>query len=156
LSDLCIEQAWCPSCLEWTVIDVGRPCAFCDTILVRKRGGWKRPDRYRFTRRELETIAALHARGASLRAIARGLWQRMGYSTEHSCLGSMLDALHREGLRVRTHSQATAMANRARSKRLPGEDKNAYKRRVRRERGYRDSRTGEWRIVRPRSGASNQ
>jgi len=142
-----LEQAWCPTCREWTVLDVGKPCAWCETLLVRKRGGWKRPDRYRFTRRELQAIHATHMRGPSMRAIARGLWRRLGYASEHSCLGALLDAMHREGLRPRTHSEATALANRARSKRLPGETKNEYKRRVRREHGYRDSRTGEWRLA---------
>jgi hypothetical protein len=129
------------------VLDAGQPCAWCDTILVRRRGGWKRPDRHRFSRAQLEKIAALHAEGASLRAIARSLYVRLGYSSEASCLETLRLSLAREGFRVRPPSSATALANRARRRRLPGETKSAYKRRMRREVGYRDSRTGEWKVA---------
>jgi hypothetical protein len=129
------------------VLDAGRPCAFCDSTLVKKRGGWKRPDRHRFTRQQLEKVAALHAEGASLRAIARGLYARLGYSSEGSCLETLRISLSREGFTVRQRSSATALANRARRKRLPGETKNEYKRRMRREVGYRCSRTGEWKVA---------
>jgi hypothetical protein len=70
----------------------------------------------------------------SLRAIARMVWQRFGYRSEGSCLEGMRAAFRREGLPVRHRSAATAAANRARGQRLPGEDKNAYRRRMRRER----------------------
>lgn len=142
-----IQQSWCPQCEEWTVIDAGRPCAWCDTVTVRKRGGWCRPDRRRFTRADCEKIAAAHAAGASLRAISRQLYERLGYSSPNSCLETIRASLKREGLAVRQQTAATAAANRARRVRQPGETPNDYKRRVRRERGYRDSRTGEWKVA---------
>lgn len=142
-----LDQAWCPTCREWTVLDVGRPCAFCDTTLVRRRGGWKRPDRRRFTRQQLETVHALHVQGASLRAIARGLYERLGYASENSCLDTLRLSLKREGFSVRRQGAATALTNTVRRKRLAGESVNEYKRRRRREVGYRDTRTGEWKVA---------
>lgn len=142
-----LDLSWCPTCAAWTCADVGTRCAWCDTVTVRKRGGWKRPDRHAFTRPELETIAALHQRGHSLRAIARGLYERRGYASEGSCLESIRAGMRREGLSVRRPGAATAACNRARRQRPAGESTAAYKRRMRRERGYRDTRTGEWRRV---------
>lgn len=142
-----ILDAYCPTCREWTVCDVGRPCAWCDTITVRKRGGWRRPDRQRFTRAQLEVFATLHARGATLRDIGRALYQRLGYSSPQSCSECIRESLHREGLYVQPQGAATAARNRAARQRPADEDKNAYKRRMRRERGYRSPRTGEWRIA---------
>lgn len=142
-----LALSWCPACREWTCAEAGRPCAWCDTPTIRKRGGWTRHDRRRFTRAQCEAMHQAHLRGASLRQIARTVGPKLGHwSSEASCLETIRLSLKREGLEVRTQAAATAAANRQRAtQRLPGEDKNAYKRRVRRERGYRDSRTGEWR-----------
>ena len=143
-----MKLAWCPKCREFSVLDAGRPCAWCDSTLVKKRGGWTRPDKAaesRVTRSHALAIHVAHCQGLSLREISRRVWERLGYSSPDSCLEGIRTALAREGLSVRPQDAATAAANRARGKRLPGEDKNAYKRRQRREVGYRDTRTGEWR-----------
>lgn len=128
--------AWCPTCREYTVLDAGEPCAWCNTIVVKKRGGWKRPDRRarsRITTAQANAIHVAHLNGMSLREISRRVYTQLGYASDASCLEGIRAALDRERLPVRAHSAATAAANRARGNRLPGEDKNAYRRRVRRE-----------------------
>lgn len=143
-----LEHAWCPSCREWTVIDVGQPCAWCDTRTVKRRGGWKRPDaraRSRISPAQAQAIHIAHTHGRSLRDISRTAWKTLGYASDKSCLGGIRYALNREGLPVRERAAATSLANRQRSTRLPGETRDEFKRRRRREHGYRDTRTGEWR-----------
>jgi hypothetical protein len=118
--------------------------------VIRKRGGWKRPDRERLshiTRSQALALHAAHCQGLSLRHLSRVTWEKLGYASPHSCLEGIRYALKRENLPVRVHATATAAANRARSIRLPGESKNELKRRRRREHGYRDSRTGEWKVA---------
>ncbi len=139
-----ITLSWCPGCREWSCGEPGASCAWCDTTLVKRRGGWKRPDRYRFTRKNMETIYVLHSQGVSLREISRQIYERCGYASASSCLETIRTELRLYGFGVRDQGAATAASNAARRKRLPDEDKNAYKRRMRREKGYRDSRTGEW------------
>lgn len=144
-----LEQSWCPQCAEFTVTDVGRPCVWCDTLTVRKRGGWKRPD---LQARSLITPAqarALHEahRTRSIRDLSRATYKALGYTSPESCLEGIRAAFDREGLIGRDQGTATAAANVARSMRLPDETKNEFKRRRRREHGYRDSRSGEWRVV---------
>jgi hypothetical protein len=57
----------------------------------------------------------------------------LGYRTDKSCLEGIRAAFDREGLTARDQSTATGLANAARGSRLPGEDKNSYRRRMRRE-----------------------
>jgi hypothetical protein len=145
-----LELSWCPSCEEWTVTDLGRPCVWCDTRTVSKRGGWKRPDlqaKSRISPAQAKAIHAAHLNGMSLRAIADTTWETLGYASAHSCLEGIRSAFVREGLKPRTTSDATSLSNRWRSMRLPGETTNEFKRRRRREHGYRDSRSGEWRVA---------
>lgn len=142
--------AWCPSCREHTVIDAGRPCVWCDTIVVERRGGWQRPDRAatsRISRQQALVLHAAHVQGMSLRHLSRTVWQKLGYASEASCLEGIRHAFAREGLSARSQQQATAILNKERSMRLPGETRPEFKRRRRRELGYRDSRTGEWRVA---------
>lgn len=134
------------------MIDVGRPCAWCDTTIVTKRGGWKRPDRAarsRITRPQALVLHQAHLKGKSLREIARAVHVSLGYATDKSCLEGIRAAFDREGLPRRTQAAGTAKSNRDRAKRLPGESENEYKRRRRREHGYRCTRTGEWRVAAP-------
>lgn len=147
-----LQQGWCPTCHEWTVIDVGQPCAWCDTTIVTRRGGWKRPDlaaRSNINPAQARAIHAKHQQGTSLREISRHTWQTLGYKTPESCLLGIAAALRREGLHYLDQAQATAKANRDRTLRQPGETIQAFKRRRRREHGYRCHRTGEWRIAKP-------
>jgi len=145
-----LEQSWCPTCVEWTVTDLGRPCVWCDTITVRKRGGWTRPDmhaRSRISPAQAKAIHAAHIEGRSLRDLSGTTWKALGYASACSCLEGIRAAFDREGLVGRDQAAGTAASNVARSTRLPDETKNEFKRRRRREHGYRDSRSGEWRVV---------
>lgn len=144
-----IDQSWCPNCQEFTVTDAGRPCVWCDTRTVAKRGGWKRPDKTASSRISPAQARALHAahQHLSLRDIAAKVYETLGYKTQLSCLEGMRAAFRREGLTGRSQPAATSLANVQRGKRLPGETPQEYKRRRRREVGYRDHRTGEWRIA---------
>lgn len=111
MSTLRIEQAWCPSCQEWTVLDAGRPCAFCETILVRKRGGWKRKVEHRITERMARAIHAKYEQGWSARKLSVELHQVLGYASYHSCEVALGDAFRRYGLPVRDRIEATIIAS---------------------------------------------
>ena len=145
-----MSNTWCPTCRDWSVQNPGRPCAWCDTTVIVRRGGWKRPDRRRtslISRDQALALHRAHENGQSLRALSRLTWETLGYRTPGSCLAGIIAALDREGLRTRDQQTATAVANTKRGGRLPGENKNAYRRRLRREHGYRCHRTGEWRVA---------
>jgi Zn finger protein HypA/HybF involved in hydrogenase expression len=141
------EKGWCKHCRIRQPEEPGRRCGDCGRVLT-KRGGWHRPDRYRFSRRQINAIHRIHIEYAiSLREICRILAPRMGYASVNSCLETLRENLRYYGLSARTQGQATAMSNRARRQRPLGESKNEYKRRRRREYGYRDHRSGEWRFA---------
>jgi hypothetical protein len=145
-----LEQSWCPNCLEWTSTDAGRPCVWCDTRTIAKRGGWKRPDlqrRSRVSPSQARAIHAAHQAGRSLRDLSDAVWEALGYASAKSCLEGIRSAFAREGLTARSRADGTRLSNTQRSMRLPGEDNLAFRRRRRREHGYRDGRTGEWRIA---------
>jgi threonine synthase len=77
------------------------------------RGHWPgQPSR--ISPAQARALHSFHSRGLSLRAIARTVWERLGYSSENSCLEGLRSAFRREGLQVRSHSAATAASNRAR------------------------------------------
>jgi len=123
---------------------------FCDTRTVTKRGGWKRPDmqaRSLISPGQARAIHAAHLAGRSLRDLSEGTWQALGYASAKSCLEGIRSAFAREGLKGRSRANGTRLSNTQRSMRLPGEDNLAFRRRRRREYGYRDGRTGEWRIA---------
>src|SRR3972149_7053031 len=81
-----IDQSWCPSCKEWTVLDAGYPCAWCDTILVKRKGGWKRPDIHgRISESAARAIHAKYETGTSARTLGRELYRVLGYKSAHGC-----------------------------------------------------------------------
>lgn len=93
----------------------------------------------RLSEKQLRQLHLLHLReGLSVRELARRGWRSWGYASEQTALNSILDRWKRLGLAARPKGEATARANVARSKRLPGESVNAYKRRKRRELYERD------------------
>lgn len=107
-----IEQSWCPSCREWSVIDAGRPCAFCDTILVKRKGGWKRPDKTgRITERMARAIHARYEKGVSARQLGVELHQVLGYATHHSAEMAIGAAFKRYGLSRRGRVEAVLLAS---------------------------------------------
>lgn len=106
-----LDQSWCPSCKEWTVLDAGRPCAWCDTILVRRRGGWKRPDQTgRISETQARALHLLYQQGRSLNKIAELVWERLGYASRHSCQVALHGAFKRHGLPRRAQVEATRLA----------------------------------------------
>lgn len=107
-----LDQAWCPQCREWTVLDPGQPCAWCDTRLVRRRGGWKRPDLTGLiTEPAARAIHAKYQQGVSARTLGRQLYQVLGYRTAHSCEVAIGTAFRRYGLAVRDRIDATVLAS---------------------------------------------
>lgn len=107
-----LEQAWCPQCREWTVVDAGRPCAWCGTVLVRRRGGWKRPDAVgRIGEQHARVLHQAYERGLSLNQIAERVWQRFGYASSHSCQVALHGAFKRYGLPRRDQKEATRAAS---------------------------------------------
>lgn len=127
-----LDQAWCPTCREWTVLDVGKPCAFCETILVRKRGGWKTKSRGRINERMARAIHAKYEAGWSARKLGQELWQVLGYASAHSCEFAIGNAFRRYGLPVRERIEATILASTS-SGLSPRDDRE--RRRRRREAG---------------------
>lgn len=104
-------MAWCPTCREWTVLSVGKPCAWCDTILIRKRGGWKRPDlAARISPAAAQAIHHKYMAGVSARALGRQLYQVLGYKNARSCEIAIGDAFRRHHLPIRERTQATRLA----------------------------------------------
>lgn len=86
----------------------------------------------RLTEKQLRAVHRLHLEGGlSLREICRRGWQAWGYASPHAALNSVSNRLRSVGLAVRSQSEATAAANRLRGDRLPGEDRNAARRRRR-------------------------
>ncbi len=106
-----ISQAWCPTCREWTVLEVGWPCAWCETILVHKRGGWKNAPRLRISERMARAIYAKYEQGLSARKLSRELHQVLGYKSYHSCEVAIGQAFRRYGLPVRERIEATVLAS---------------------------------------------
>lgn len=146
-----LAQSWCPTCCEWTLAEPGEPCAWCDTRVIRRRGGWERPDvraRSRISRNQALALHAAHTQGRSLRDLSRITWETLGYASDKSCLEGIRCAFDREALTCRKRIAAVQLSNRQRSTRLDGETRSEFKRRRRREYGYRDTRTGEWRKAR--------
>ena len=107
-----LDQAWCPTCKEWTVLEVGWPCAWCETILVKRKGGWKRPDlRSRISEPAARAIHAKYETGVSARTLGRELYQVLGYRTPQTCEAAIGKAFRRYGLHIRGRIEATVLAS---------------------------------------------
>jgi hypothetical protein len=88
------------------------------------------------TREQIHAIHRLHIEGGhSVRSIVRAGWRTWGYANERSATNAVFGLLASFGLKCRPRAEATVMANRQRMMRLPGESKNAFKARRRRETG---------------------
>lgn len=107
-----LDQAWCPGCQEWTVLDPGQPCAWCSTMLVRKRGGWKRPDHVgRISETAARAIHAKYQTGVSARTLGRELFEVLGYKSARSCEVAIGTAFSRHNLPVRGRLEASVLAS---------------------------------------------
>lgn len=94
------------------MIDAGRPCAWCGTTLVNRKGGWKRPDLTgRISREAAHAIHRKYQTGVSARTLGRELHQVLGYKTPQSCADSICRAFHRHGLPTRDRIEATVLAS---------------------------------------------
>jgi hypothetical protein len=107
-----IEQAWCPTCKEWTVLEVGWPCAFCETVIVKRKGGWKRPDlQGRISEPAARAIHAKYETGVSARTLGRELYRVLGYKRAETCEAAIGAAFKRYGLPRRGRIEATVLAS---------------------------------------------
>lgn len=130
-----LDQSWCPQCREWTVIDAGRPCAWCGETLVKRGGGWKRPDiQGRITESMARAIHAKYEAGWSARKLGQELWQVLGYRSSRTCESAIGRAFMRYGLPRRSRIEATVLASTS-SGLSPRDDKERRRRR-RVEAGY--------------------
>ena len=94
------------------MLEPGWPCAFCDTLLVKRKGGWKRPDlRGRISEAAARAIHAKYATGVSARTLGRELYQVLGYKTANTCETAIGDAFKRYGLARRERIEATVLAS---------------------------------------------
>src|SRR3990172_6921294 len=124
-----IDQSWCPSCKEWTVLDAGWHCAWCDTILVKRKGGWKRPDLHgRISESAARALHAKYETGISARTLGRELYRVLGYKTTNPCEAAIGAAFHRYGLPVRDRIAATILASTT-SGLSPRDHRERYRRR---------------------------
>jgi hypothetical protein len=123
-----IEQSWCPTCKEWTVLEAGCPCAWCDTTLIRKRGGWKRDVRHRINESMARAIHVKYAAGWSARKLSIELHQVLGYKSYHSAEVAIGQAFRRYGLPVRERIEATVLASTS-SGLSPRDHRERYRRR---------------------------
>lgn len=125
-----MSGAWCPTCRDWSVGDVGERCGWCDTTIVRRRGGWKRPD---MTGRIGEAAArAIHAKyqtGVSANQLGKQLFAVLGYKTPNSCAIAIGDAFRRHRLPIRGHAEATRLAS-TRNGLSPRDDAERRRRRI--------------------------
>lgn len=106
-----IDQSWCSACREWTVIDAGRPCAWCGETLVRRRGGWKVKVAHRINERMARALHAKYEQGISARRLAIELHAVLGYKSHHSAEAAIGQAFRRYGLPVRDRIEATVLAS---------------------------------------------
>lgn len=83
---------WCPDCRERTTINNRGLCAFCDARLVKKPGGWKRPDkRPLFTDPQLTVLyrAYVADRSLSIEELGRRVFEAAGYKSAKSAAVSL-------------------------------------------------------------------
>lgn len=123
-----IEQAWCPACREWTVIDAGRPCAWCGTRLVERP-----PERtMRISDAQARVIYAKYQKGWSARKLGRLLFRTLGYASPASCANAIGDSFRRLGFPVRGHAKSVVLSSTVHG--LSPRDKDERKRRRRQAR----------------------
>ena len=131
--------AYCPTCREDALVRDGL-CVWCETP-TRTRLGKRVGVHGKLSDDQLRELHRVHdARGVSMRAIARAIWEKVGYASEGSCLEGMRAGWKRLHLASLSQGEATARANRAR--RLPDspgrENSKEYRRwRLARERARR-------------------
>lgn len=94
------------------MIDVGRPCAWCDTTLVRRRGGWKQPGLHgRISETQARAIHLVYMRGVSAHKLGQRLYEQLGYASPGTCEMAIGVAFRRLGLHVRERIEATVLAS---------------------------------------------
>lgn len=117
------------------------------------RTGRKHNKNARISESEIRQIQYRHYIGfESLRSICRELWREKGYASDKSMMNTLCDTLTSYGLKKRTRAEMTTHLNRQRSLRLPGETKDEYRRRKRREEGRCRSCTAVVKAIGKRSG----
>jgi len=79
----------------------------------RRSGLWSKPHPLRkLDERQIAAAHRLHIEGGlSLRELGRQLWERLGYSSPHSCAQALSDAFRRAGLPRRDRVAATIAAS---------------------------------------------
>lgn len=100
------------------------------------RSGRKHNKSAKLSEADIRAIQWRHYTGyESLRSICREMWEEKGFASDKSMLNTICDTLSSYGLKKRSREEMTARSNRDRSMRLPGEGKNAFRKRRRRETG---------------------
>ncbi len=114
MSALTVSASYCPSCRELTVIDVGRPCAWCDTITVpppRPRGKPK-GKHARVSDEQLKILYRVYVeRRVSVRQIAGQVWEQLGYASAQACGNSLHALLTDRGYKLRSQREVTVARN---------------------------------------------
>ena len=102
-----IVQAWCPTCRERTVLDAGKPCAWCGTRLVERDPG----SGSRISDAQARVIYAKYQQGWSARKLGRLLFRTLGYASPASCANAIGETFLRLGLPVRGRMKAVVLAS---------------------------------------------
>ncbi len=105
--------SYCPTCREYTVLQVGRACAWCDTTTIAPRSAArKRPGvPSRLTDNHIRALHVAHQNGHSLRSLARILHARGLYASENSGVEAIRYGFDRLHLKARDRIAATVAAS---------------------------------------------
>lgn len=111
---LSVAVSYCPSCRELTVIDIGRPCAWCDTITVPppQRRGKPKGKHARVTDEQLKVLHRVYVeRRVSVRQIAGQVWEKLGYASPAACATSLHHLFQDRGYKLRSRSEVLIERN---------------------------------------------
>lgn len=109
-----VSASYCPACRELTVIDVGRPCAWCDTITVPPPRPLGKPKgkHARVSDEQLRILYRVYVeRRVSVRQIAEAVWQQFGYASSAACATSLYSLFVDRGYRLRSQHDVTVTRN---------------------------------------------
>ena len=137
-------HAWCPACREESAIDKRRRCLWCGgpTKQRTRRGGWKRPDiaGSRYSEEQLRALHVAHMRGASINALAKQTYERVGYASPGTAATTISREWKRLGLRARDRIEQTVLSSTKHGRKrrnVTNAEQNAYRRWLAKQRGWK-------------------
>lgn len=130
---------YCPTCKERTGLTDRGVCAWCDTPLVARKGGWKRPDRKtKFTEQQILALHAAYMRNPklSINAIAKQVFEKLGYKTPGSAAAALTSEWRKRDLHIRGRIEQTVAVSTTHGQGRRDRDERAYREFLRDTRGW--------------------